>query len=156
VSVSQNATGGPVDEARRAAMAVIARAPLDRLAAAWDALDPKPKIDDVRAPEVGLVMVRGRMGGGGRPFNLGETTVTRATVRLGSGTVGFSHVLGRDRRRARLAAVFDALRQDDPGTVDRLLVDPVRAELEAAERRTAEETAATRVDFFTLVRGDSE
>jgi alpha-D-ribose 1-methylphosphonate 5-triphosphate synthase subunit PhnG len=116
--------------------------------------DPVPEVAEIRAPETGLVMVRGRMGGGGRPFNLGEATVTRATVRLGSGSVGFSNVLGRDRRHAWLAAVFDALFQDDPDGVEATVLAPVRATLHAQDQRTAEETAATRVDFFTLVRGD--
>ena len=35
----------------------------------------------LRGPEAGLVMVRGRTGGGGAPFNLGEMTATRCTVR---------------------------------------------------------------------------
>lgn len=144
----------PIQLRRREAMAVLARAPAEQLEIALRLREPAPAIAELRAPETGLVMVRGRMGGGGRPFNLGEATVTRATVRLGSGTVGFSNVLGRDRRHAWLAAVFDALYQDDPDGVDKAVLEPVRATLEAADRRTAEETAATRVDFFTLVRGD--
>jgi alpha-D-ribose 1-methylphosphonate 5-triphosphate synthase subunit PhnG len=150
-----NPSPGP-DAPRRAAMAVLSRASIDRLEAAWASLDPKPEVTDVRAPEVGLVMVRGRTGGGGRAFNLGEATVARATVRLASGTVGFGHVLGRDRRRAWLAAVFDALWQEDPDRVSALVIEPAWAEEEARDRLAAEEAAATRVDFFTLVRGDSE
>ena len=56
-----------------------------------------PDYVELRAAESGLVMVRGRIGGDGAPFNLGEATVTRATVRLASGEVGFAYVLGRDR-----------------------------------------------------------
>ncbi len=66
----------------------------------------------MRGPEGGLVMVRGRAGGGGAPFNLGEMTVTRCTVRLGSGLVGHAYVAGREPRRAELAALVDALMQD--------------------------------------------
>nr|WP_269812739.1 phosphonate C-P lyase system protein PhnG [Aurantimonas marina] len=61
----------------------------------------------LRAPEAGLVMRRGRIGGGA-PFNLGEACVARASVRLASGEVGHAMVLGRDTDHARLAAFFDA------------------------------------------------
>lgn len=142
------------DAARREAMALLARATRDRLDAVFAALDPTPVIADIRAPETGLIMVRGRMGGSGRPFNLGEATVTRATVRLAGGPVGFAHILGRDRAKARLAAVFDALFQVDPVAVERLLLSDLRAALAEEDRIVAEETAATRVDFFTMVRGE--
>ena len=66
----------------------------------------------MRGPETGLVMVRGRAGGSGSPFNLGEMTVTRCTVQLGSGTAGHAYIAGRDERQAELAAVADALLQD--------------------------------------------
>ena len=101
-------------------------------------------------------MLRGRMGGSGPPFNVGEATVTRAVVRLNTGAVGFSYLLGRSHRRARLAALVDALGQD-PNWRARLetsLVAPVEARQAAADARVRADTAATRVDFFTLVRGE--
>ena len=78
---------------------------------ALEALPDAPAFETVRAPEPGLVMARGRIGGGGAPFNLGEVTVTRAVVRIESGEVGFGHVLGRDTARALLVAKLDALWQ---------------------------------------------
>ncbi len=60
-----------------------------------------PAHEDLREPENGLVMVRGRIGGDGAPFNLGEATVSRAAVRLATGEVGFGYALGRDRRKAQ-------------------------------------------------------
>jgi len=87
----------------------------------------------LRGPETGLVTVRGRIGGGGAPFNTGEATVTRATVRLPSGQVGHAYALGRDKEK---------------------VVAPLRrrqAEVDATQRA---EAAATKVDFFTLVRGE--
>jgi alpha-D-ribose 1-methylphosphonate 5-triphosphate synthase subunit PhnG len=102
-------------------------------------------------------MVRGRIGGGGAPFNLGEVTVTRATVRLGSGSVGHAHSLGNDRKKARLAAIFDALSQEEATHrfVEDELLAPIAARIAEAEKVKADETAATRVDFFTMVRGDN-
>lgn len=143
-------------DARRAALAVLARAGRAALADAWTALAEKPDVYEVRAPETGLVMVRGRMCGGGRPFNLGETTVTRCTVKLGDGTIGTGHVLGRDRVEARLVAVFDALwqRPDTRPLVEAAVIEPARRRLADDDAAAEAETAATRVDFFTMVRGD--
>lgn len=101
-------------------------------------------------------MVRGRIGGGGAPFNLGEVTVTRATIRLASGTVGHAHALGTDREKVRLAAIFDAL-WHQPATkdfVEKAILLPITERIAGRDRQRAEETAATRVDFFTMVRGE--
>jgi alpha-D-ribose 1-methylphosphonate 5-triphosphate synthase subunit PhnG len=135
-------------------MAVVARATVEELAA-LDRL-AGDGVTLLRRPEIGLVMVRGRVGGDGAPFNLGEATVTRAAVSLASGEVGFGHVLGRDKEKARLAALADALWQA-PATRDAVetLLQPVRARLVAEALCKRERAAATRVDFFTMVRGDN-
>jgi alpha-D-ribose 1-methylphosphonate 5-triphosphate synthase subunit PhnG len=141
--------------ARRANMAALAAARADDIAALWRDFAGKPEFETVRGPETGLVMVRGRAGGGGAPFNLGEATVTRATVRLSTGEIGHSYALGRDNEKVRTAAVLDALWQRPDGrTRIEALVAGLTARAEAADRRRREETAATRVDFFTMVRGD--
>jgi len=98
---------------RRAAMAVLAQAPAHEIAAGLAALGPAPAHAEVRPAETGLVMVRGRTGGDGAPFNLGEATVTRCAVQLATGEIGFGYVLGRDRAKARLAALADALWQNE-------------------------------------------
>ncbi len=142
-------------DARRNVLAVLAAAPPDVLAQAWQDLADKPQFELLRGPETGLVMLRGRAGGGGAPFNLGEATVTRATVRLSTGEVGHAYALGRDADKVRIAAVLDALWQRPEG---RPPVDALVATLGGAtaddDRRRREETAATRADFFTMVRGD--
>ncbi|MBB4166829.1 MULTISPECIES: phosphonate C-P lyase system protein PhnG [unclassified Rhizobium] len=146
----------PAAGRRKRVVDLLARAERQELLEAWDKLAEKPAVQPVRGPETGLVMVRGRMGGGGAPFNLGEVTVTRATVRLASDTVGHAQALGTDREKARLSAIFDALWQQ-PATqhfVEQTLLAPIAARVAAAEGRRADETAATRVDFFTMVRGD--
>ena len=137
---------------------LLAKAESDELTVVWEMLADKPAAQAVRGPETGLVMVRGRIGGGGAMFNLGEVTVTRATVRLASGTVGHAQALGTDRDRARLAAIFDALWQE-PATqdlVEQAILTPIAERIAAADRQKAEETAATRVDFFTMVRGEDK
>jgi len=82
--------------------------------------------------------------------------VTRATVRLASGTIGHSHSLGTDREKARLSAIFDALWQQSAtkGFVEKAILQPVTERIADYDRKRAEETAATRVDFFTMVRGE--
>jgi len=126
------------------------------LEAALSQLGDMPAVEELRAPETGLVMLRGKIGGSGPVFNVGEATVTRAAVRLGTGTIGFSYLLGRSHPRARLAAVVDALGQDTArrAKLEAVLVAPVMARCaeECADARA--ETAASRVNFFTLVRGE--
>ncbi|SCB45211.1 phosphonate C-P lyase system protein PhnG [Rhizobium lusitanum] len=135
---------------------LLAQAQRDELDAAWEALPSKPAVQPVRGPETGLVMVRGRIGGGGSPFNLGEVTVTRASIRLASGTIGHAHALGTDREKARLSAIFDALWQQSATKefVEKAILQPVTERIADYDRKRAEETAATRVDFFTMVRGE--
>jgi alpha-D-ribose 1-methylphosphonate 5-triphosphate synthase subunit PhnG len=140
---------------RRAAMAVLAHSDAADIAGHLDAL-AVPAHQDLRAPENGLVMVRGRTGGDGAPFNLGEATVSRAAVRLATGEVGFGYTLGRDAKKARMIALCDALIQtiDHADAVEAHVLAPLRARMLAERNRSAAETAATRVDFYTLVRGE--
>ena len=142
--------------ARREAMATLAASPGADIRQLWEASGLPSEAQAVRGPETGLVTVRGRIGGGGAPFNFGDATVTRATVRLPGGAVGHAYALGRDKQKARLSAIADALWQDPAlrGDVEAKLVAPLRARLLAADRRKRAETAATKVDFFTMVRGE--
>jgi alpha-D-ribose 1-methylphosphonate 5-triphosphate synthase subunit PhnG len=143
-------------ERRRAAMAVLAASDAAEIARCLAAIGPLPAHEDVRSGESGMVMVRGRIGGDGAPFNLGEATVSRAAVRLASGEAGIGYVLGRDRAHARLIALCDALVQADSyaDAVERHVLAPIRARLDAARQVDAERVAATKVEFFTLVRGE--
>lgn len=143
---------------RRLWISLFAKADTAELEGAWGALSDRPDYVFLRRPETGLVMVRGRAGGSGDPFNMGEMTVTRCSVQLPDGAVGHGYVAGRDRRHAELAAVFDALMQDEahrPGLEDGLAAS-IAARVAAGRRDAAARTAATRVDFFTLVRGEDE
>ena len=144
--------------ARRDAMALLVEGGTAELSELLRAIGELPLYEDIRRAESGLVMVRGRIGGDGAPFNLGEASVARAAVRLATGEVGFGYVLGRDHRRARLVALCDALLQSDHyrPAVERHVLEPIRARRAAERKRSAERTAATRVEFFTLVRGEDE
>jgi alpha-D-ribose 1-methylphosphonate 5-triphosphate synthase subunit PhnG len=140
---------------RQAAMAVLAHAEAGEIAARLRNL-ALPDHQDLREPENGLVMLRGRVGGDGAPFNVGEATVSRAAVRLASGEVGFGYTLGRDGEKARLIALCDALVQsrDFGAIVERYIIAPLREQLMIRRKLVAEETAATKVDFYTMVRGE--
>ena len=140
---------------RKASMAVLAHAEAGEIAARLCTIS-LPAHQDLREPENGLVMLRGRVGGDGAPFNLGEATVSRAAVRLASGEVGFGYTLGRDGEKARLIALCDALVQsrDFGAVVERDVIAPLREQLRVKRKRQAEETAATKVDFYTMVRGE--
>src|ERR1700682_6321945 len=140
---------------RKAAMTVLAHSDAAGIASRLDAL-ALPDHEILREPENGLVMVRGRIGGDGAPFNLGEATVARAAVRLSTGEVGFGYTLGRDRQKARMIALCDALIQSDEfaAAIETNVMAPLRAAITARRNSRAAETAATRVDFYTLVRGE--
>lgn len=143
---------------RREAMAILADAEGSEISRLLNTIGTLPPHEHIRSPENGLVMVRGRISGDGAPFNFGETTVTRAAVRLASGEVGFSYVLGRDREKARLMALCDALLQSQHHchAVEQQVLAPLRDARDSRRKLIAERTAATRVEFFTLVRGEDE
>ena len=141
---------------RKTWMSLLAKAPVEALALAWDEADLGPDYRWLRRPETGAVMVRGRMGGTGLPFNLGEMTVTRCALELADGgAVGHGYVQGRSADAARAVALIDALSED--GQVEMLeatILTPLRAEAEATKTKRAARAAATKVEFFTMVRGE--
>lgn len=108
----------------------------------------------LRRPETGTVMTRGRMGGSGAAFNMGEMTVTRAAVRLADGTVGMGYAAGRSHRKAELIALLDAVLQQRPALADSVLA-PIEAALAVMRDEASRKAAATKVEFFTLVRGEN-
>jgi alpha-D-ribose 1-methylphosphonate 5-triphosphate synthase subunit PhnG len=145
----------PADpQQRRRWMSVLARASAAEIADRLAALPPAPPHRRLRGPETGLVMVRGRAGGDGAPFNLGEMTVTRCSVRLADGTVGHAYVAGRDARQAELAALVDALLQDaaQRATLEQAVIFPLAEAQAAARAAEARRAAATRVEFFTMTQ----
>ncbi len=137
---------------RRRWMAVLARASAEALAARLAACGTLPEHSILRGPEGGLVMVRGRAGGGGAAFNLGEMTVTRCSVRIGTGQIGHAYVAGRDERQAELAAVVDALMQNPArrAEVEARVITPLHQEQAARRDDRAARAAATRVQFFAM------
>ncbi len=148
----------PDSAQRQTWLSILAQASPETVADALHAVTPLPAYHLLRAPECGMVMLRGRAGGSGRRFNLGEATVTRCSVKVDGGAVGHGYVLGRNPQHAEHTALLDALLQD-PSRHSALWASVIAplAQARATEKDSkARKTAATRVDFFTMVRGESE
>ena len=147
-------TSQTAERDRKTWMGLLARCPPARLAQLLPLL---PEHVLLRPPEIGAVMVQGRAGGTGAAFNLGEMTVTRCALRLASGAVGHAHVQGRDKAHATRAAALDALMQTDQAvTLRAQILAPLEAEESARRTTRAARAAATKVEFFTLVRGEDQ
>jgi alpha-D-ribose 1-methylphosphonate 5-triphosphate synthase subunit PhnG len=141
--------------ARKAWLSLLAKSPAEALAPLFEALREDTAHTVLRAPEIGGVMVRGRAGAVGDAFNLGEMTVTRASVKLADGTVGHGYVQGRVRDHALWAALVDALMQTDAAErVEAAVLAPLRDQMGRRQAERAAKAAATKVDFFTMVRGE--
>ena len=137
--------------ARQRWMAVLARASAEAITACLADGPALPQHVALRGPESGLVMLRGRAGGAGTAFNLGEMTVTRCTVRAGD-HVGHATIAGRDAPRAELAARLDAALQDPAlhAPLHARVIDILAARQHEARQMTARKAAATQVKFFTM------
>ncbi len=151
-----DAVKGDATAARRRWMGILARAATDDLAAAWAEVGKKPAYRWLRRPETGMVMARGRIGGTDQPFNLGEISIVRCALEIDGGIIGMCHAHGREHRHAEYAALFDALLQDPErqAALERDVIGPLERAQSAARERKAREAGATRVDFFTMVRGE--
>jgi alpha-D-ribose 1-methylphosphonate 5-triphosphate synthase subunit PhnG len=138
-------------------MGVLAHSQPAALSDRIQALNLTPEYDLIRAPEIGLVQIQARMGGTGERFFAGDATLTRAVIRLNSGTLGYSYVLGRDKPHAERCAVIDALLQEQPHfqTLMETLIAPLEADRAALIAARQAQINTSRVDFFTLVRGDN-
>ncbi len=146
------------DQARCDRLSVLAKAAPARLVDLWTkwlsgAAEPAHIL--LRPAEIGTVMVRGRAGAKGASFNLGEMSVTRCTVRVGD-TVGHGTMQGRDKNAARIVALIDALAEGgQAAALDAAILTPLRAASDQHRASRAAKANATKVQFFTMVRGDS-
>ncbi|WP_414543651.1 phosphonate C-P lyase system protein PhnG [Nostoc sp. CCY0012] len=150
----------PTVTQRQAWMATLAKAELELLEKLVNEISSLPKYNFLRCPEIGLAMVRGRAGGTGQAFNLGEMTMTRCVVQLESqgyeAVTGFGYVAGRSHRHAELVAVCDALLQT-PNWHEQIqaeIIQPLQIESQKQQELKQRQAAATEVNFFTMVRGE--
>jgi alpha-D-ribose 1-methylphosphonate 5-triphosphate synthase subunit PhnG len=146
-----NAVAGST--ARQGWLSILAKAPASEVLKLWeDVVAPESQV--LRPAETGMVMVRGRTGGAGNPFNLGEMTVTRCAIRLATGETGIGYVAGRDNAHAYVAAVADAMLQSSVwhDQVRDGLIEPLRQIADERRDAISRKAKATQVEFFTMVR----
>src|SRR5471032_378983 len=134
-------------QTRQRWMSVLAHSRPDELLAHWQPLNLSPQFERIRAAETGLTQLQGRMGGTGKRFVMGDMTVTRAVILMEGGVYGYSYVAGRNKPHAELCAVIDEL-------LHKRIIAPLAAIQQERRELRAREVAASRVDFFTLVRGE--
>lgn len=142
--------------ARQQWLATLAHSRSEDLLRFWQQLEIDPECEVIRQPEVGLTRLQGRMGGTGDAFNFADTTITRAVIRLADGTLGYGFIQGRDKHKAMLVAIADALLQQTEFhlRLQTHLIQPLAELQQLAKANTAKEMASSKVDFFTLVRGE--
>ncbi|WP_337029805.1 phosphonate C-P lyase system protein PhnG [Pantoea agglomerans] len=138
-------------------LSVLAHSSAALLETHWQALNLQPAHTLIRPAEIGLTRLQARMGATGKRFVMGDATVTRAVVQLSDGTLGYSYLLGRDKAHAERCALLDALLQQ-PETrqlLEEKIITPLAAWRDEQRQLRAREIASSKVDFFTLVRGDN-
>ena len=136
-------------------LSLLAKSQEKDLTELWEIIGLTPNFTWQRRPEIGSVMVQGRMGGTGDAFNVGEVTVTRGSIRLESGEVGHAYTQGRSKKKAEIIAIADALMQTDKaGMLKQKLLIPLLQKQSNRHQTVVTEAEKTRVDFFTLVRGE--
>lgn len=141
--------------ARQEWMGVLAKSPAKVVVSLCEETVDADSFEWLRKPEVGGVMVQGRMGARGAPFNMGEITVTRCSLRISTGEVGYGYVQGRDKVHAQYAALVDAMMQSSQAAhLNDIILEPLREHARAAAAAIQSRADKTKVDFFTLVRGE--
>jgi len=137
-------------------MSVLAQSEFADLERLWLQQQIEAEYQIIRQPEIGLAQVRARMGGTGRSFNIGDTTLTRAVVKLNSGELGYSYLQGRNKTHAEIAALIDGLLQTQRyhESLRSSVIEPLTADKQEREQQRAKEVASSKVDFFTMVRGE--
>lgn len=151
-----SATNKDNNTTRQQWMATLAMANTDELLLCSKTLVRKETFEDIRSAEVGLAQVRGRMGGTGSAFNLGDMSISRCVLRSSEGIYGYSYVSGRSKIHAQRAAELDAMLQsvNHHDEVMKVVIQTLLDEQQFKDRNRREKTESTRVNFFTLVRGE--
>lgn len=141
---------------RQTWMAILAKSSLADLEQQIKTLGHLPTYTFLRKSEIGLAMIRGRAGGTGQAFNLGEMTVTRCVIKMEENIQGFGYVGGRSKRHAELAAVCDGLLQQEKWfqKVSDRVIQPLKAKYSDRQQKQQSQTDATKVEFFTMLRGE--
>ena len=142
---------------RKSWMSLLATSNQSDLLNLWEQKKIKVNYVWLRTPEIGSIMAQGRMGVTGDKFNIGEVTITRCSLKLNCGTIGHSYVQGRSKKKAEISALCDALMQTKMSKeINKNIIIPLEKIKKDNKDKILSKAEATKVDFFTLVRGESE
>ena len=142
---------------RKSWMSLLATSNQSDLLNLWEQKKIKVNYVWLRTPEIGSIMAQGRMGVTGDKFNIGEVTITRCSLKLNCGTIGHSYVQGRSKKKAEISALCDALMQTKMSKeINKNIIIPLEKIKKDNKRKILSKAEATKVDFFTLVRGESD
>ena len=144
-------------EKRKFWMSLLATSIQSDLLNLWEQKKIKVNYVWLRTPEIGSIMAQGRMGVTGDKFNIGEVTITRCSLKLNCGTIGHSYVQGRSKKKAEISALCDALMQTKMSKeINKNIIIPLEKIKKDNKDKILSKAEATKVDFFTLVRGESD
>jgi alpha-D-ribose 1-methylphosphonate 5-triphosphate synthase subunit PhnG len=124
-------------------------------------LERKGHIQVMKAPGMGLVMMRAMDSVTSEKFNAGEVLISECTVSL-NGRLGYGAVMGRDPEKARSLALMDALFHSDDSECREMIVEVeerlrvYRAEREQREKREFRLINGTVSDFSRLDDAEEE
>ena len=144
-------------EKRKFWMSLLATSNQSDLLNLWEQKKIRVNYIWLRTPEIGSIMAQGRMGVTGDKFNIGEVTITRCSLKLNCGTIGHSYVQGRSKKKAEISSLCDALMQTKMSKeINKNIIIPLEKIKKDNKRKILSKAEATKVDFFTLVRGESD
>lgn len=144
-------------EKRKSWMSLLATSSKNDLLNLWEQKKINIRYEWLRTPEIGSIMAQGRMGVTGDKFNIGEVTITRCSLKLNCGTIGHSYVQGRSKKKAEISALCDALMQTEMSNeINKSIIIPLEKIKKDNKDKILSKAEATKVDFFTLVRGESD
>ena len=144
-------------EKRKSWMSLLATSNKNDLLNLWEQKKINIRYEWLRTPEIGSIMAQGRMGVTGDKFNIGEVTITRCSIKLNCGTIGHSYVQGRSKKKAEISALCDALMQTEMSNeINKSIIIPLEKIKKNNKDKILSKAEATKVDFFTLVRGKSD
>lgn len=143
---------------RQQLLSVLAKSSLKDIQQHWEHSLHDFEYSPLRAPQTGMVMAVARAEGSGEPFNLGEVSVTRCAIKLTTGQTGIGYVMGSSKEHSLHVALLDALAQVDDQYEDikLKLIQPLQQKIEQRNQQQQQKTAATKVDFLTMVRGEDD
>ena len=126
------------------------------LTSLWEKFGFELNFTWLRKPEIGSIMCQGKIGVTGNNFNFGEVTITRCQLKTSQGKIGHGYVQGRNKHKAEIVAICDALLQTNKRDfLIKNIIRPLVVSDKNLKKDVMSKSESTAVDFFTLVRGET-